>query len=159
VVNKITAIALDIDGVLTDGRVTYNEKGEESKTLSYRDIDAVFEFRRRGVTVVLLTAEKTPWVDFLAKRLEVSRCYQGEKNKAEALRRMMRGMSLDEKTLAYIGDSDRDAPALKLVKWGLAPSNATALAKKAARRVLKSAGGQGAVWEALTLLCPPPVKK
>jgi len=64
----LKVLALDIDGVLTDGRVTLDGNGRELKTLSYRDIDALFLAQRRGVRVVLVTGESSDWVAMVARR-------------------------------------------------------------------------------------------
>ena len=82
----IRVLVLDIDGVLTDGKVMLDDAGRELKMLSYRDIDAVFLARRRGVQVVLVTGEASPWVDMIARRLEIRHVYQGAKDKCQALR-------------------------------------------------------------------------
>ena len=59
---NIRALVLDIDGVLTDGRVALDQQGQENKLLSYRDIDAVFQARREGLQVALVTGEQSPMV-------------------------------------------------------------------------------------------------
>jgi YrbI family 3-deoxy-D-manno-octulosonate 8-phosphate phosphatase len=148
----IRVLALDVDGVLTDGSVVLNEAGRETKTLFYRDIDAVFAARRSGLTVALVTGEDTPMVDAIARRLEVDFVYRGEKQKEVVLRRVAAdlGVGLDE--VCYVGDSPRDAAALPLVGLGLAPADAHETARLAAHRVLAAAGGRGAVAEAYELV-------
>lgn len=149
---RISVLVLDIDGVLTEGKVTYGPDGAETKSLSYRDIDAVYEAHRRGRHVALVTAEDTPWVDFLSQRLQVKHVIRGARDKLKAIQELAAtlGMSLDE--ICYVGDSDRDVPALAAVGLGMAPANATPRAKQAAHVILCSVGGNGAVREALELL-------
>ncbi|MBI3637446.1 MAG: HAD hydrolase family protein [Candidatus Rokubacteria bacterium] len=149
-------LALDIDGVLTDGRVTLDESGHESKTLSYCDIDAVFTARRRGVRVVLVTGEDTPWVDMVAKRLEVDAVYRGVKDKRMALRRLGADFAVSPDTVCYIGDSQRDAEAFAEVGLALAPADAADAAQQGARHVLARRGGAGAVREAVELILGVP---
>ena len=148
--NSIKVLALDIDGVLTDGRVFYTADGQEQKAISYRDIDAIFEAHRHGLKVVLATGEETPWSDFIGRRLKVDRVIRGAKDKLEALHHLSQELQIPMSAICYVGDSDRDAPALSAVGLGIAPANATDRAKGAARIVLKSAGGEGAVEEALS---------
>lgn len=150
--DPISVLALDIDGVLTDGRVLFDSSGKESKWVSYHDIDAIFATRREGLKVVLVTAEDTPWVDFIAKRLEIEEVILGAKDKVKAIRDMSRLFGVPLEQICYIGDSDRDAPALKIAGLGLAPANATTKAKESADKVLENAGGSGAVREAVGIV-------
>jgi YrbI family 3-deoxy-D-manno-octulosonate 8-phosphate phosphatase len=155
----ISVLALDIDGVLTDGRVIYDEDGRESKALSYRDIDAVYSARRRGLQVVLVTAEATPWVEMISRRLKVSHVFRGAKDKARVLEELCTELGVDMKEVCFVGDSLRDADALAIAGVGLAPSDAARQARKAADRVLKNPGGSGAVAEAVELVLEAREKK
>ena len=148
----IRVLALDIDGVLTDGKVTLDATGRESKTLCYRDIDAVFAAHGEGLTVVLVTGEDSPMVDVIARRLNVSRVYRNAKDKGTVLTQVSRDLDVPVHEISYIGDSTRDAPALTLVGLGLAPADAAEAARAVAHRVLSHRGGEGAVSEALTLI-------
>lgn len=148
----IQVLALDIDGVLTDGKVTLDDSGRELKTLSYRDIDAVFLAQRRGIQVVLVTGEALPWVDIIARRLEISHVYRGAKDKCQALRSVCTELGVSLQQVCYVGDSQRDADALAMVGLGLAPSDAIRAAQVAAHRVLQHQGGDGAVAEAVEII-------
>lgn len=145
----ITILALDIDGVLTDGRVLYTSDGQEQKYISFRDIDAIFKAHRCGLKVALVTGEDTPWVQSIVHRLQVEHVIQGAKDKLEAVRSLAKQLKKTLAAICYIGDSDRDAPALAAVGLGIAPANATAKARAAADLVLQSDGGYGVVHEAL----------
>jgi len=148
----IQVLVLDIDGVLTDGKVTLDDSGRELKTLSYRDIDAVFLAQRRGIQVVLVTGEALPWVDIIARRLEISHVYRGAKDKCQALRSVCTELGVSLQQVCYVGDSQRDADALAMVGLGLAPSDAIRAAQVAAHRVLQHQGGDGAVAEAVEIV-------
>ncbi len=150
--SQIRLLALDIDGVLTDGAVYLDETGRESKRLSYRDIDAIFKAHRAGLRLALLTGEDTPWVAMIARRLQISLVYTGAKDKTAALHRLATDAGVPVEGIAYVGDSDRDAPALRMAGLGLAPADATPTAQKAAAVVLEAPGGQGAVAEAVALI-------
>jgi YrbI family 3-deoxy-D-manno-octulosonate 8-phosphate phosphatase len=144
----IRVVALDIDGVLTNGEVILDQDGRESKSLFFRDIDAVFAARRAGLRVVLVTGEDTPMVDAIARKLDCADVYRGRKDKVEALEAI--GIALEE--ICFVGDASRDAPALAAAGLGLAPSDAASEAQTAADRVLEHAGGRGAVGEAIALV-------
>jgi len=144
-------LALDIDGVLTDGTVSMNAAGDERKLLSYRDIDAVFRARREGLGVALLTAEATPVASRIAARLEAEHFIPGRRDKGTALRELMEGLGLASEEVCYIGDSAKDAEALEIAGLGLAPADAEAAARAAADIVLTRRGGHGAVAEGVEL--------
>ena len=148
----IRLVVLDIDGVLTTGEVLLDEEGRESKSLFFHDIDAVYEARRRGVEIALLSGEATPMVDVIARRLEVTDVYGGRLDKDAALADIAfdLGVPLDE--VCYVGDSGRDAAALRIAGLGLAPADAVPAAHEAADRVLEHSAGRGAVREAIELV-------
>jgi len=150
--DPITVLALDIDGVLTDGRVLYTSDGQEQKFVSSRDIDAIFEARRCGLQIALVTGEDTPWVESISRRLQVEHTIRGAKDKLEAVSNLAQQLQIPLTAICYVGDSDRDAPALAAVGLGAAPANAAARAKASARLTLRSAGGHGAIHEVLAYI-------
>ena len=154
-VKNIRVLALDIDGVLTDGTAVLSNSGhmgDGEKRFNFQDLDAVAQARRSGLIVALITGEDNTSVDLIAQRFNVDRVKRGAKDKVAALGELSNelGIALDE--FCYVGDSDRDAPALCRVGLGLAPANATPTAKASVQRILSSSGGGGAVAEALALI-------
>jgi YrbI family 3-deoxy-D-manno-octulosonate 8-phosphate phosphatase len=148
----IRVLAIDIDGVLTNGEVRLDENGKESKSIHFRDIDAVYAARRAGLTLALVTGEATRMVAVIASRLEIEHVYQGRKDKGEALAVVAADLGVTAEEICYIGDGDRDAPALRAAGLGLAPADASDDARAAADHVLANAGGRGAVAEAVKLV-------
>jgi 3-deoxy-D-manno-octulosonate 8-phosphate phosphatase (KDO 8-P phosphatase) len=148
----ISVLALDIDGVLTDGKVTLDEAGHESKVVSYRDIEAVFLAQRQGIRVALVTGEASPWVAMIARRLEVKHLYQGAKDKLQALEVLCGELAVDLNEVCYVGDSPRDVEALTMVGLALAPRDASSAAQAVAHRSLDHRGGNGAVAEAVEIV-------
>lgn len=151
-VNDILVLALDIDGVLTDGRGEFGSTELTQPRFDFHDLDAVTEARRCGLVVALVTGENTELVDRIAKRFGVEIIMRGAKDKVAALRELSAKLGLALENFCYIGDSNRDAPAFSIVGLGLAPSNATPAAKSAAHRILSNPGGAGAVAEAVAIL-------
>lgn len=151
-IRTIKLLALDIDGVLTDGRVTLSPIGEEIKHINFHDLDKVTALMRAGMPVVFITGESGPLVEAIARRFGVENVLEGAKDKLAAMERVAAEYNLALAEICYVGDSDRDAPALAVVGLGLAPANATPAAQAAAHRVLSRAGGDGAVAEAVTLV-------
>lgn len=151
-VNDILVLALDIDGVLTDGTGLVEPGESYQPRFDFHDLDAVAEARRSGFLVALVTGEDTNLIDRIAKRFAIDHVSRGANDKVAALNALSAKLGVSLENFCYIGDGDRDAQAFALVGLGLAPINATAKAKKAAHRVLSSPGGAGAVAEAVTLL-------
>lgn len=151
-VKDIFVLALDVDGVLTDGRGVLQSSEAYEPRFHFHDLDAVTQARRSGLVVALVTGEDTARVDRIAKRFDIELVIRGAKDKVAALRDLSAKLGLALENFCYVGDSDRDASAFPIVGLGLAPSNSTANAKSSAHRVLSNPGGAGAVAEAVTLL-------
>jgi D-sedoheptulose 7-phosphate isomerase len=148
----VRVLALDIDGVLTDGTAVLNGSDAEEKRFNFHDLDAVTQARRSGLQVTFITGEETTSVDRIAKRFGVELVMKGAKDKISALTVLSSKIGIPLSEFCYIGDGDRDAPALSQVGFGLTPSNATPAAKAAAHRLLSRSGGNGAVAEAVGIL-------
>ncbi len=145
----IKLVLLDIDGVLTNGRVTVDSHGNEYKTIDFKDIDAVFEMKRRGYKVGLVTGEATPITLFFKERFKPDYFYNGCKNKPEALREILEKSGLTAEETCYVGDAKYDIPVMKLVKLSACPSNAIPAVKELATLQLEARGGEGCIWELL----------
>jgi 3-deoxy-D-manno-octulosonate 8-phosphate phosphatase (KDO 8-P phosphatase) len=151
-VKEILVLALDIDGVLTDGTGLFEQSESYEPRFDFHDLDAVTEARRAGLVLALVTGEDSDLVDRIARRFGVGHVMRGAKDKVAALKSLSEKLGVALENFCYVGDSDRDALAFPSVGLGIAPSNATAKAKAAAHRLLASAGGAGAVAETVTLV-------
>ena len=145
----IKLVLIDIDGVLTDGKVTVDSRGNEYKTIDFKDIDAVFEMKRRKLLVGLITGEATPITSFFKRRFKPDFFYSGCKNKPEALNDILSKTGLSIENVCYTGDSKCDIPVMKLVKFSACPSNAITEVKALAGVQLNARGGDGCAWELL----------
>jgi len=141
-------LILDIDGVLTDGTVGI----QGDRRLFLRDLDAITRARRAGIEVAFLTGESEASVGPLVKRCGGGRVQYGSKDKALALEAMAADANVPLEAVCYVGDAERDAPALRRAGLGLAPADASRAAREAADRVLSAAGGHGVVEEAVDIL-------
>ncbi len=151
-VRNMRVLALDIDGVLTDGNGVLDPSQVHEPRFDFHDLDAVNEVRRSGVILALVTGEDTELVDRIAGRFGVEHVLRGTKDKVSGLETLSIKLGIPLDNFCYVGDSDRDAPALSRVGLGLAPVNSTPKAKAAAHRLLSRPGGAGAVAEAVALL-------
>ncbi len=140
-------LVFDIDGVLTDGRIGVSASGVEDKHLSFRDLDAIKRMARAGLPIAFLTGEETELVDRIAARFNVTDVTKFAKDKLAGLQVVVARHGLTLADAWYIGDSDRDAPAIAAAALGLAPADGTHTARAAADRVLKARGGEGCAEE------------
>lgn len=147
----VDALVTDFDGVHTDDTVMVDQLGRESVRVSRTDGHGVARLRAAGIPVLIISAEENPVVGRRAEKLGVE-CAQGVAAKGEVLREWAaaRGIRLDR--IAYLGNDRGDLPALDLVGWPVAVPDAVPEALEAARHVLASPGGHGAVRELADLI-------
>ncbi len=143
----IKAVLLDIDGVLTDGTVTVNSRGEESKTMSFDDIDAIFELKRNGIKIGFITGEDNQFTEYVRQRFSPDFFITGCKDKLAAFRKLAKESPWDKSDVCYLGDSKKDVALLKFLPHSFAPGDADAEVKAAAKNVLKASRGRGAIKE------------
>jgi 3-deoxy-D-manno-octulosonate 8-phosphate phosphatase (KDO 8-P phosphatase) len=146
------AIALDVDGVLTDGGFWWGPNGEEFKRFSFVDIMGVSLGRKAGLTFALISGEDSPLVDRFAQKMGIQHVHKGCKDKAAALRKFAEDAGLQLSKICFMGDDVNDLPAMKLAGFSAAPANAHQLAKETATLTMNHAGGQGAVRELVDLV-------
>jgi len=146
---RLRAVALDVDGVLTDGTFTWGPGGEETKSFSFRDVMGISLAAKSGVVFALISGEASPLVDRYALKMGIKSVYKGCKDKGAALREFAAagGLSLDE--ICFIGDDVNDLSALAAAGYSAAPGDAYPAAKKEADYVAQAPGGRGAVREIL----------
>src|ERR1700755_1252491 len=134
----IKAIALDVDGVLTDGGVWWGPDGAEWKRFCFADIMGVSLARKAGLIVTLISGEDSPLVDRFAKKMLLEDVTKGSKDKAAALRGFARrkGFALEE--ICFMGDDVNDLCAMELAGLSAAPADARPKVREAARVVTKA---------------------
>jgi D-sedoheptulose 7-phosphate isomerase len=150
--SDILLLALDVDGVLTDGSVTITPSGEESKGVAFRDLDALGRARRAGLRVALVTGEEGPLVMAIAAKAGAEFVIPGAKDKVSALEALSANAAVPLSRICFVGDADRDALAFPLVGMSLCPADGSRAARRTASRVLSAKGGAGAVEEAVEFL-------
>ena len=133
---RIRLIVLDVDGVLTNGTVLLLPCGDEARSVHFHDLDAVAKARRLGNATAVLSGEETPAVLRVAQRFGISEVILGAKDKLAGLHELTHRLGIAMEETCYVGDADRDGPALEAAGIGLAPSDATAAARAAADHVL-----------------------
>jgi len=150
--SDILLLALDVDGVLTDGSVTITPSGEESKGVAFRDLDALARARRAGLRIALVTGEEGPLVMAIAAKAGAEFVLPAAKDKVAALEALSANAAVPLSRVCFVGDADRDALAFPLVGISLCPADGSRAARRTASRVLSAKGGSGAVEEAVEIL-------
>lgn len=150
--SDILLLALDVDGVLTDGSVTITPSGEESKGIAFRDLDALSRARRAGLRIALVTGEEGPLVMAIAAKAGAEFVLPAAKDKTAALEALSANAAVPLSRVCFVGDADRDALAFPMVGISLCPADGSRAARRTATRVLSAKGGAGAVEEAVEFL-------
>ncbi len=148
----IRLVVFDIDGVLTDGSIIIDESGREQKKINLKDIDAIFELKRKGFLLAAVTGESSDIVSYFKARFPWDYFYSGEKHKLEAVQKLEKLASVPREEICYIGDGKYDVEPLAYAGLGICPADAIDHAKQAADVILQKAGGAGCLWEMVGIL-------
>jgi 3-deoxy-D-manno-octulosonate 8-phosphate phosphatase (KDO 8-P phosphatase) len=143
-IKTVRLLMLDVDGVLTDGKIIINDQGFESKHFDVRDGHGLKLLMRYGVGVALVTGRRSSVVEYRAKDLGIEEVYQGTWNKVETFEEILRKMNLHPEQTAFVGDDIVDIPIMRRV--------AAEDTRKVAHYVTKRRGGRGAVREVCELI-------
>ena len=142
-------IILDVDGVLTDGKLIYTSNGEEVKEFSAKDGLGLAAAHKAGLSLGIITARVSPMVERRANELKFVALLMGHANKTDALRSLCESHHIKLENIAYMGDDLNDLGALSLVGLPMAPQNAAPEVKRVAQFVSNYNGGSGAVRDAV----------
>ena len=150
--SKIKLLAFDVDGVMTDGSITYDENGIEYKTFNAKDGHGLAKMAKSGYITAIITGRNNGTVDRRATDLRVTEVYQGVKNKLPILEAIMQKYELDFSQVAYMGDDQPDICILEKVSIAECPSDAVARVKNTCNFISSKEGGKGAVRELCDLV-------
>jgi len=143
----IELILSDVDGVLTDGSLVFDNEGIETKTFHVRDGMGIRLWQNAGFRFGILTARTSHIVQVRAAELSIDIVRQGFKDKLPAAQKIAQSLNLNLDQLCYIGDDLTDLPVLNAVGLSVAVADAVEEARKAAHVTTKTNGGKGAVRE------------
>jgi 3-deoxy-D-manno-octulosonate 8-phosphate phosphatase (KDO 8-P phosphatase) len=150
---KIRAVILDVDGVLTDGRIGYGAgSDEEIKFFHVRDGLGIALARKCGLKVGILSGRKSRANQRRAEELKLDFIEEGCRNKDEGLTSLLKKLSLTEEECMYIGDDLIDAAPLKRCAFGFVVADGAEELDRIADYRTKAKGGQGAIREAIEIL-------
>jgi 3-deoxy-D-manno-octulosonate 8-phosphate phosphatase (KDO 8-P phosphatase) len=149
---KIKLLILDVDGVMTDGRIIMDSEGHEIKNFDVRDGHGIKLLQRYGIKVAILTGRQSKVVEYRAKDLEIKDVYQKVFNKKEVFEKILMKHKLSADEVAYMGDDIVDIPVLKRVGFSAAVADAVDVVKKSVDYITKNTGGHGAVREVCEMI-------
>lgn len=143
----IKLVAFDVDGVLTDGSLTFDEFGHEYKTFNAKDGQGIVNLNNAGIVTAIITARNNGTVEHRAKNLNIKELHQGSKNKIETLENIMKKYNFSFDEVAYMGDDLPDLCILEKVGLKGCPLDAVEEVKSIANFISSKNGGRGAVRE------------
>jgi 3-deoxy-D-manno-octulosonate 8-phosphate phosphatase (KDO 8-P phosphatase) len=149
---KIKMLILDVDGVMTDGRIIMDDEGHELKNFDVRDGHGLKMVQRYGIKVAILTGRKSEVVSHRANDLDIEEIYQGALNKKKVFKEILMKNKLTASDTAFMGDDIVDIPVLRQVGFSIGVADAVDEVKKYVDFVTKSKGGHGAVREVCEMI-------
>lgn len=149
---KIKLLILDVDGVLTDGRIIFDSNGIESKFFNVKDGHGIKMLQRSGIEVGIISGRESKVVANRAVELGIGQVYQKALDKLVPYRQMLEATGLSDEQVAFMGDDIIDIPLLRRVGFAAAPADAVAEVLPFAHLVTKNRGGWGAVREVCDLI-------
>jgi 3-deoxy-D-manno-octulosonate 8-phosphate phosphatase (KDO 8-P phosphatase) len=148
----IKLIAMDVDGVLTDGSFWWGPNGEEWKRFHFADIMGLSRARKAGIKLALISGEDSPLIDRLAAKMQISDVEKSCKDKARALQNIATIHNLELHEVCFMGDDVNDLPALEIAGLAAAPADAQPTIRAKCRFVSRARGGNGAVRELIEMI-------
>ena len=150
--SRVSVLLVDVDGVLTDGRIVYAEYGDELKCFDVQDGAGLVFWNRVGLKSAIITARKSRLVKRRAKEMRVDVLAQGCLLKLPCYERLLKRFRVSDEQICAIGDDLMELPILRRVGFAVAVPNAVDEVKQASHYVTQRAGGHGAVREIVDLI-------
>lgn len=148
----VKLLALDVDGVLTDGTIYIGAEGELFKGFNAKDGMGISCALRSGIEVAIITGRTSEIIRRRTQELGIKTVLEGVHDKAAALAQLAKERSLEQDAIAYVGDDLNDLPAFSVAGLAFAPGDAAAEVIDTADIILEHAGGRGAVREAIEMI-------
>jgi len=146
---EIKILALDVDGVMTDGTLVINADGSESKFFNTLDGHGIKMWRRAGLKVALISGRASPPTERRAEQLKIEYVFQDCHYKLPVVEQLLDQIGLLPENMAFIGDDLTDMPVMRYAGFAVAVANAVDEVKECADYVTTRPGGNGAVREVI----------
>src|SRR5260221_13716804 len=153
---QIKAIFFGVDGVLTDGKITYDEAGKEFKSFHVRDERIIAYLRKAGILVGIISGRESAMVSKRAAELKLDFCHQGIVDKLATFEKLVSFHKLKKKQVAYIGDDIDDLGVLKVSGLATCPADAADYVRNRVSVITRAKGGQGVTREGADLVLVGP---
>jgi len=150
--SKIRMLVLDVDGVLTDGKLYFDHAGNEMKAFNTRDGLGMKALQRVGIEVAVITGRKSEAVSYRMNQLGIAHVYQGREDKLDAFLDLLKTTRLDAQQVCFAGDDWIDLPVLMRVGLAVSVADAEDQVKQQAHWITQRNGGHGAVREICNLI-------
>jgi len=144
---KLRLLILDVDGVLTDGKLFFDNQGNEYKTFHAQDGHGIKLLRKTGVEVAVISGRKSTSVELRMKNLGINYVYQGYEDKRGAFAELIDNLGITPEQAAHVGDDLPDLPIMSRAGLAIAVNDANDTVKQHADWCTKRSGGHGAVRE------------
>ncbi|QPK62679.1 3-deoxy-manno-octulosonate-8-phosphatase KdsC [Methylomonas sp. LL1] len=151
-IKRLKLLILDVDGVLTDGRLFFDDHGKEYKCFHARDGHGIKLLRQSGVDVAVISGRKSNSVAIRMQNLGVEHVYQGHENKRAAFAEILKSLGLNAEQVAHVGDDVLDLPIMVQAGFAVAVADAHFAVKRYADWCTQTPGGLGAVREICDLI-------
>ncbi|MGM0766977.1 MAG: KdsC family phosphatase [Pseudomonadota bacterium] len=148
----IRLLALDVDGIMTDGKLFFSASGDELKGFNILDGLGLKQVMAAGITVAVITGRTSPLTEKRMRDLGIPHLMQGREDKKVALQELVDTLGVDAGEIAYMGDDLPDLPAIRFAGLGITVPNGYWLVREQADVCTSAPGGSGAVREACDLL-------
>jgi len=149
---NIKALVFDVDGVLTDGKISYTNTGDEIKSFNVKDGQVIKLLKNAGIIVGAITGRQSEIVDRRSKELKLDFHYQGAESKSEKLEEVKKKFRLKDEEIAYIGDDIIDLKLIINVGFGISPRDAVSYVSEKADLITTKNGGDGVVREVADMI-------
>jgi 3-deoxy-D-manno-octulosonate 8-phosphate phosphatase (KDO 8-P phosphatase) len=150
--SQVKAIFFDVDGVLTDGKITYDDAGREIKNFNVKDGLIISYLKKAGIVTGAISGRESPAVTRRCAELKVDFCHQGIIDKASAFEKLVKHYKLKPKEVLFIGDDINDLPIFRLAGFSACPADTFDYIKEQADLVTYAKGGAGVLREVADLV-------
>ncbi|MCK5312375.1 MAG: HAD-IIIA family hydrolase [Desulfobacteraceae bacterium] len=144
---NIKLLLLDVDGVLTDGKITYTDKGEEIKSFNSKDGLGIRLLMNSGIKVGIITGRKSGALTHRCKNLGIDLLFDGITDKLKAFNTILEETNITAKETAFAGDDLPDLPVMKCAGLSISPADAPSYVQEHSDIVTRQKGGEGAIRE------------
>lgn len=148
----VKAIFFDVDGVLTDGKIIYDDSGKEIKTFNVKDGQIIGYLKKAGIVTGAISGRESPAVTRRFAELKIDFCHQGIVDKAMAFEKLVTHYKLKAKEVVFIGDDINDLPVFRLAGFSVCPADTYEYIKEHADMVTHAKGGAGVLREVADLV-------